>query len=101
MLPHNMCLCSGQWSIPWIGKRIHKEALQQKDIEYKNELQEKLNERDTEHSKVVSDLKIEFEAKDKIISQLSDDTVELQYQADSSSQYNRKDNIKITGVPYE
>ena len=78
-----------------------QEALQQKDIEYKNELQEKLNERDTEHSKVVSDLKIELKAKDKIVLQLSDDTVELQYQADSSSQYNRKDNIKITGVPYE
>ena len=38
--------------------------------------------------------------KDKTISKLSKDTEELQNQTDASNQYNRRDNIKITGVPF-
>ena len=41
------------------------------------------------------------EKKDKIINDLRNETIELQHQADSSSQYNRCDNFKITGIPQE
>ena len=39
-------------------------------------------------------------AKDAIIAKLQKDTVDLQDQTDASSQYTRRDNFKITGVPH-
>ena len=39
--------------------------------------------------------------KDKIITELNKETTELKHQADSSSQYTRRDNFKITGVVKE
>ena len=40
------------------------------------------------------------EDKDKLILDLQNDKVELQNQTDASNQYVRRDNFKITGVPY-
>ena len=39
--------------------------------------------------------------KDKKISEMCNETVEFKHQIDSSSQYNRRDNIKFTGIPQE
>ena len=46
----------------------------------------------------VSTLTKDNENKDKTITELRNETSELKHQADSSSQYNRRDNFKITGV---
>ena len=49
----------------------------------------------------ISSLSEETVKSDRVISQLKKDNVELQYQADAVSQYTRRENIKITGIPYD
>ena len=51
----------------------------------------------TESNKVLTE---SLQAKDTIIDKLQKDTCDLQDQTDASSQYNRRDNFKITGVPH-
>ena len=56
----------------------------------------KISELTKEKNKLIKD----NEDKDKLILDLQNDKVELQNQTDASNQYVRRDNFKITGVPY-
>ena len=76
-------------------------------------LEGQVNLQQEEHNKEVSSLKENIvnlegqvtvltkdnQEKDKKISELCNETVEFKQQIDSSSQYNRRDNIKFTGIP--
>ena len=59
-----------------------------------------LKDKNDDLAKQVSTLTEDNVKKDKIISELRNESTELQHQADSSSQYNRRDNFKITGIPF-
>ena len=56
----------------------------------------KISELTKDKNKLIKD----NENKDKLILDLQNDKVELQNQTDASNQYVRRDNFKITGVPY-
>ena len=56
----------------------------------------KISELTKDKNKLIKD----NEDKDKLILDLQNDKVELQNQTDASNQYVRRDNFKITGVPY-
>ena len=56
----------------------------------------KISELTKDKDKLIKD----NEDKDKLILDLQNDKVELQNQTDASNQYVRRDNFKITGVPY-
>ena len=56
----------------------------------------KISELTQDKNKLIKD----NEDKDKLILDLQNDKVELQNQTDASNQYVRRDNFKITGVPY-
>ena len=99
-------LANGSKLLPkWLMPSL-KEVLVQSDILNKIRNQELENEVSTlkEHNTTlegkVNDLNQLLTTKDEIISQLSKDTIELHNQTDASNQYNRRDNIKITGVPF-
>ena len=54
----------------------------------------------TECKTKVTELTKVIENKDTVITELQEENIELQNQTDSSNQYNRRDNFKITGIPY-
>ena len=87
------------------GKKVRE--LQDKNDELTNQVSTQdrelgeLKHNNEDLSSQVKILKEDNLKKDKIITDLQNETTELQQQSDSSSQYNRRDNFKITGVAVE
>lgn len=52
-------------------------------------------------NEVREEVKDQLKKKDEKISELQEENRELRYQLDASSQYNRRDNLKIIGVKYD
>ena len=73
----------------------HAQELKLRDTQV-SDLNDKLIQRD----EVISKLQKDQTDRDVIISQRDKDITELQFHTDSLGQYNRRENIKITGVPY-
>ena len=48
----------------------------------------------------ITDLKDQLSSRDATLADIIKDKNEIQHQVDAVSQYNRRDNVKITGVPY-
>ena len=92
------------------GKAMHKGTM----AALREVFIQAVNFREEEHNKEVSDLKenmVHLEDKvtvltkdnldkDKVITELRNETGEFKHQIDSSSQYNRRDNLKFTGIPF-
>ena len=66
--------------------------LEQSNTNYANEVGELRQE--------VKDLKADKIKQDKLITDLKTENKELQEQTDASNQYNRRDNLKLTGIPF-
>ena len=48
----------------------------------------------------ITDLKDQLSSRDATLADIIKDKNKIQHQVDAVSQYNRRDNVKITGVPY-
>ena len=87
------------------GKKMRE--LQDKNDELTNQVSKQdrelceMKDKNDDLTNRVSFLTEDNAKKDKIITELKKETTNLQHQADSSSQYTRRDNFKITGIPYE